>query len=386
MFIRIVLLGCSLVCTSTLWAQSPSSLWVNIRDFGAKGDGVSDDTEALRSAILAAVKRGPLGGNTVYFPPSSGSYVVGPIDLPPVGNTWIQLYIDAAISLKGTINMESGYSIYGAGGGQLNSFSRNRVALINVAPFVNPAIRIARKNSVRLENLSIQYMSHGADGIVIDDLSAWVTLKNVFVSMDQGNTTGIPLKIRGGFGYEIQEGSFASSVLGTAPSVLFEPDPSACNNTGLAHFRGTVFAGHAIELRGNCGLIDNLDFDDVLYESAVAPFLTINSGPIMMVLSIRIRNLIGADVATRPFVAIVDVHGSRVFSIKVIDGRMDGDVITSGDRIQNLQVWAPFTDGVTVAQADGYILYLPSKIVSTMPIVQPQGRLGRSAHDVVPRR
>ena len=37
----------------------------NVRDFGAKGDGVSIDSPAINMAIEAAAK---VGGGTVYFP------------------------------------------------------------------------------------------------------------------------------------------------------------------------------------------------------------------------------------------------------------------------------------------------------------------------------
>jgi polygalacturonase len=45
---------------------------VDVRDFGARGDGASDDTDALRAAFLAV----PASGGTVLIPP--GTYVVDP--------------------------------------------------------------------------------------------------------------------------------------------------------------------------------------------------------------------------------------------------------------------------------------------------------------------
>jgi polygalacturonase len=43
---------------------------VNVRDFGAKGDGVTDDTQALQVAIDHAARFGGI----VVFPP--GTYVI----------------------------------------------------------------------------------------------------------------------------------------------------------------------------------------------------------------------------------------------------------------------------------------------------------------------
>ena len=46
----------------------PRSDWINVRDFGAKGDGRTDDTSALRKAFS-----GLENGVTIYLPP--GEYL-----------------------------------------------------------------------------------------------------------------------------------------------------------------------------------------------------------------------------------------------------------------------------------------------------------------------
>jgi len=51
-------------------AERGSNL-VNVRDFGAKGDGVHDDTPAIQAAIDAVAKR---GAGVVYFPYAKGGY------------------------------------------------------------------------------------------------------------------------------------------------------------------------------------------------------------------------------------------------------------------------------------------------------------------------
>lgn len=50
--------------------------YLNIKDFGAKGDGKSDDTKALKAAIKEAVK----SEGTIYFP--TGVYCIHPVELP----------------------------------------------------------------------------------------------------------------------------------------------------------------------------------------------------------------------------------------------------------------------------------------------------------------
>src|SRR5713101_4774770 len=49
---------------------------LNVRDFGAKGDGIAKDTIAIQSSLDAAAKQ---GGGTVHIP--AGRYLSGTIHL-----------------------------------------------------------------------------------------------------------------------------------------------------------------------------------------------------------------------------------------------------------------------------------------------------------------
>jgi hypothetical protein len=82
------------VCIPTFATTTPVC---NVRDFGAKGDGVTLDSGAVSAAIAACVKQ---GGGTVYVPP--GRYVIGTTQL----YSHIRLFLESGAALVGSHNIE----------------------------------------------------------------------------------------------------------------------------------------------------------------------------------------------------------------------------------------------------------------------------------------
>jgi len=73
-------------------------LFFNVRDFGARGDGVAYDTPAIMAAIGAAAAN---GGGTVFFP--AGTYVSGTLEL--CSN--LTLHLDAGATLRGASELDA---------------------------------------------------------------------------------------------------------------------------------------------------------------------------------------------------------------------------------------------------------------------------------------
>jgi hypothetical protein len=75
MVLRIVSL--IMICTSLSFSQLLAQVSTfYVRDFGARGDGISDDTKSIQTAIDEAGRKG--GGHVIISP---GNYVIGPIHL-----------------------------------------------------------------------------------------------------------------------------------------------------------------------------------------------------------------------------------------------------------------------------------------------------------------
>ena len=63
-----------LLTSSCLFAQTPV---FNVMDYGAKGDGTTDDAQAIQRAIDACATK---GGGQVYLP-CGKTFLAGPIEL-----------------------------------------------------------------------------------------------------------------------------------------------------------------------------------------------------------------------------------------------------------------------------------------------------------------
>lgn len=60
---------------------SGTANWLNVKAYGAAGDGITDDTTAFQNALTAAAPSSPTAASGTVFVPS-GFYMVGPLSIP----------------------------------------------------------------------------------------------------------------------------------------------------------------------------------------------------------------------------------------------------------------------------------------------------------------
>jgi len=95
----LLLIGSYLLVTTTARAISPGATGYNVKDYGAKGDGITLDSKAINTTIDAAAKA---GGGTVFLP--AGNYLSGSIHL----KSNISLYLDQGAVIIATSSEANG--------------------------------------------------------------------------------------------------------------------------------------------------------------------------------------------------------------------------------------------------------------------------------------
>jgi polygalacturonase len=188
-------------------ATSPAAkVLLNVRDFGAKGDGIVVDTAAFQVALDRCAA---LGGGEVLVP--AGDYLIGGIQLR--SNTTLRL--DAAATLHGTPNFDDYAVTTVRWEGKwipghvalIYAIDAQNVAVIGPgkiignpalagrprpdAPLRHPAlIEFIRCNGIRLEAFSTEYKSMWS---VHPTSSENITIKNLTIRSTGGNGDGIDI-------------------------------------------------------------------------------------------------------------------------------------------------------------------------------------------------
>lgn len=243
--------------------------WYDVKAFGAKGDGVTDDTAAITAAyaqLAADLAHG--GGGTIYFPHSSGPYKFSTLTIPSGGyrTGWIVSVFDNGLT-GGTIKVGSWNAFMGRSGnfqglGGVFVYAPN-TTWTQDRSYSNPLVDLAGVSQVYFEGINIVCSSTAECFHMHDSIGGvgtiWVTLENSVV----GNTSS---------GYDIIADSNTSS---TVSGFGFFARHSSIHGTKTASFTnfGQIFfhecfigGGTVTQTNAGISITGDITFDGVLSE------------------------------------------------------------------------------------------------------------------------
>lgn len=172
---------------------------VDVRDFGAKGDGVTDDTAAIQAAVNSLAHT----GGTVLM---QGDFVSGNINFPTIAG-WITIKVYGNWRLTETLVIPPLVKLSGQGGANAYvQFSRHPQARLISPPGDTPTIKLTGMDPKIVENILI---SGSAGKAILLQNGALATLDNISVQ-SADVSTAYPLVIDAFFWVWIRNSIFAS--------------------------------------------------------------------------------------------------------------------------------------------------------------------------------
>jgi hypothetical protein len=169
---------------------------VNVMDYGAKGDGTTDDSAAINAAIAA--------GSAIYFPvPTSSYYIASSITvgsnktlLGANGATILANNGITAIWVQGNSVTVDGLTIkFNSTLGNFSNTASIGILVRNTASFGTPVTNWAYVNNVRIQNCNINqaYLSIQMEAVFycsVDKVNTYSDFKGLTVNADQQSVYG----------------------------------------------------------------------------------------------------------------------------------------------------------------------------------------------------
>ncbi|MGB7751837.1 MAG: glycosyl hydrolase family 28-related protein, partial [Candidatus Acidiferrales bacterium] len=289
---------------------------VDVTAFGAKGDGVTDDTVAIQAAIAAVCNSYPQanGGGSIFFPP--GVYVLTQPQLPSTAAIF-------PLPCPGLHFIGGNGTISSTGGAQFNRAPQVRLVVNNVGSNPNGAAVFSMTYPIALttfENLTI----NGQNQAISMYTSNQNVLRNVCLTTSiTGKTDNTPLKITNTFWFFMDNGCLQAGS-GSLPVALLTGEAPIAGEAplvGLAYFRGLEGTGAGFQYIQRVNTVGsgpgNIVFRDIAaLESSSTSFFTVtnatgNSGSIALptMSDLTFDNVTTSD-ATTATNAVVEFNSS----------------------------------------------------------------------------
>lgn len=182
---------------------------ISVKNYGAKGDGTTNDTAAINAAIaaaavpLAAPYWSPVLSGAVYFP--AGAYVVSGIDLPCgvslIGAGQLQTFI----GLANNVNRSVIRVLEDPASNPVPWTNRNRGRISGITIDGNSSTQTGTSHGIEIVSSSYPLSTRYGSSADIDNLSVINTLTDgIFVGTNRnyGSLTNVRIDYAGGNGIE----------------------------------------------------------------------------------------------------------------------------------------------------------------------------------------
>ena len=215
---------------------------VDVTAFGAKGDGVTDDTAAIQAAITFVCNSHltALAGGTIFFPP--GFYILSQPQLPSTAPIF-------PLPCNG-LHLIGGGSSSAVGGAQFNRSPQTRLAVNNAGANPNGAAVFGfigqSSGSSTVENLTINARNQA---ISIYDSNENVLRNDCLTTLATGQADNTPLKITNTFWF-FMYGGCLQAANGTLPLAILTGETPLSGEVplvGLAYFDGVQGIGGSFQ-------------------------------------------------------------------------------------------------------------------------------------------
>ncbi|MBI5004346.1 tail fiber domain-containing protein [Candidatus Kaiserbacteria bacterium] len=313
---------------------------ISVKDFGAKGDGVTDDTAAFQAAFDSM----PAGG-VVFVPRSTGNYKVGALTLA-TKTGWTTLKLQGNLTLTSPLILPNDYAVIGEAGSDGTQFSTAPSALINASGLGTSAvIQIIGRMHVLIENVTIgHYLITGNIGILVQG-SNDVRLNNVNIVFGEGATSGSGIVIRDSWGVFIHGGHINAASTNADPAIVVTGTGTSTNTNYTSYgiyIREMTLAGRGIRFRRDAGAssagpwMQPIVIEDLLYESGNESPITFDTSSGAGIVGVTLNRIWPADsVAVFPLITVI---GNAVYEVEVNQPIQATGTIVGGGTIRGLYI------------------------------------------------
>jgi hypothetical protein len=251
--------------------------FISVKDFGAVGNWVTNDTAAIQAAINAL---GANGGTLLF----DGNFVTGPLTFPNVSSgNWLILKVKGSLNLLGTLTLPDWVALIGESAAVTSQLANTPAAYITPPPGTAPAIRVVGGGAHYIANINVQY----CDGpcILVDGTGAAgganLKMDNVYLEAHDTSSVSVPLRIDDFFWVWANNCVFLSAPNAYHASVhITNSVPATAGGaSGLIYLHDSRIAAHGIRIDSSvtANQLGNLYIDGLTYENGRSSLLMIDS-------------------------------------------------------------------------------------------------------------